>query len=74
MMKDHEGKMEQFASTGDAEAFRIAVDAAFAAKDYTAFIAAHTKYGITKYPSEEEFTAKATEKANKELIKTALTN
>jgi hypothetical protein len=73
-MGNREGKMAQFTNTGDFEAFRTLVDAAFAANDYDAFVAAHTQYNITKYPTEEEFTAKVTEKANRESIRTALEN
>lgn len=73
MVQNRKNIMAQL-STGDAEAFRTAVDAAFAANDYDAFVAAHTKYGVTKYPTQEEFTAKAAEKASKEKIKTALEN
>ena len=64
--------MPQFASTAEAQAFRTAVEKAITDKDYTAFVAAHTKYGITKYSTETEFNEMITRRANQEKIQTAL--
>lgn len=66
--------MRQFASTGAAEAFRTAVNTAITNNDYTAYVAANTKYDISKYMSKDEFTAMVTERTAQEKIKTALTN
>lgn len=74
MMGNRDGMMKQFTSTWEAEAFRTAVEKAIANKDYTAFVAAHTKYNITKYSTEAEFTEMLTRKATQEKIKTALEN
>ncbi len=64
--------MTQFASTEEAQAFRTAVEKATTDKDYTAFVVAHTKYGITKYSTEAEFNDMLTRRANQEKIQTAL--
>jgi hypothetical protein len=64
--------MPQFASTEEAAAFRTAVEKAITNKDYTAFVAAHTKYGITKYSTETEFIEMITRKTTQENIQIAL--
>ncbi len=64
--------MAQFASTEEAQAFRTAVEKAITDKDYTAFVAAHTKYWITKYSTETEFNEMLTRRAAQEKIQTAL--
>jgi len=72
MMGNRNGMMKQFTSTWEAQAFRTAVEKAITNKDYTAFVAAHTKYTITTYPTEAEFTDMLTRKATQEKIQTAL--
>jgi hypothetical protein len=64
--------MFQFASTAEAQTFRTAVEKAITDKDYTAFVAAHTNYGITKYSTETEFNEMITRRATQEKIQTAL--
>ena len=66
--------MQKFTSTWEAEAFRTAVDTAITNNDYTAFVAVHTKYSITKYQTQAEFTTMVTERATQKKIQTALTN
>ena len=58
--------MPQFANTEEATAFRTAVEKAIANNDYKAFVAAHTKYEITKYSTETDFTAMLTRRADAE--------
>jgi len=64
--------MQKFTSTWEAEAFRTAVETAITNNDYTAFVAAHTKYSITKYQTQAEFTTMVTERATQKKIQTAL--
>lgn len=64
--------MNQFASVEEAQAFRTAVEKAITDKDYTAFVAAHKKYGITRYSTESEFNDMITRRATQEKIQTAL--
>jgi len=71
-MGSGQNMMSQFASTQEAQAFRTALEKAITNKDYTAFVAAHTKYGITKYSTEAEFNEMLTRKATQEKIQTAL--
>ena len=42
--------------------------------DYTAYIAVNTKYNITKYITNNQFTAMAAQKANQQKILDALKN
>jgi hypothetical protein len=63
MMQNRKMPIHQFDNTGDATAFKTAVDAAITAKDYTAFKAAHTKYSIEFDMSEEDFVAMITRRA-----------
>jgi hypothetical protein len=72
MMRDRDDMMNKFATTGDAEAFRVAVDQAIVTSNYEAFVSAHTKYSITKYMTQEQFTKIATERANQEKSLAAL--
>lgn len=66
--------MQFFASTWDAQAYRTAVEKATTNNDYTAYVAANTKYSITKYMTKDEFAKMVTERATQEKIKTALLN
>ena len=72
MMRDYDGMKAKFTNTGDAEVFETAVNTAIANNDYTAFVAAHTKYSITKYMTKDQFTTMAAEMAKQAKIKTAL--
>ncbi len=67
--------MHQFENTKDAQAFRTAIDGAIAAKDYTAFKAAHTKYATDFYLSQEDFATmltRRTEATRRKSERTAL--
>ena len=63
MMQNKKIPMHQFENTKDAQAFRTAIDGAIAAKDYTAFKAAHTKYATDFYLSQEDFATMLTRRA-----------
>lgn len=64
--------MFSFASMAEAQAFRIAVEKAITDKNYPAFVAAHKKYGITRYSTESEFNDMLTRRANQEKVQAAL--
>jgi hypothetical protein len=55
MMGNRDGMMKLFANTGDAQAFKTAVENAIANKDFAAFTAVHTKYGITMNITQDQF-------------------
>jgi hypothetical protein len=74
MMGNRDGIMKKFANTGDAQAFRTAVENAMTNKDFAAFKAVHEKYGITMNITQDQFTEMITRKATQEKIQTALEN
>ncbi|MEI6672191.1 MAG: hypothetical protein WCL02_02260 [bacterium] len=55
MMGNRGGMMKLFANTGDAQAFKTAMENAIANKDFAAFQAVHTKYGITMNITQDQF-------------------
>ncbi len=73
-MRNHDNMMKKFASTGEAEAFKTAIEQSITNNDYTAYIAVNTNYNITKYLTKDQFTAMATEKAHQQKILDALKN
>jgi len=55
MMGNRGEMMKQFSNTGDAQAFTTAIELAISNKDFAAFTAAHTKYGITMNITQDQF-------------------
>ena len=72
IVRDRDDMMGKFTTTWDAQAFKTAIDTAMKNNDYTAFVAAHTKYSITKYMTKDQFTTMVVEMAKQAKIKTAL--
>lgn len=68
------GMMKLFANTADAQAFKTAMENAITNKDFAAFQAVHTKYGITMNTTQAEFNAMVVRRATQQEIQTALTN
>lgn len=66
--------MASFTNREEVQSFRTAVESAIEKKDYTAFKDAHTKYGISNIPTQDDFTAIIERRTNQEKIKTALEN
>jgi len=55
MMGNRDGMMKLFTNTGDAQAFKTAVENAVTNKDFAAFTAVHVKYGITMNITQDQF-------------------
>ncbi|MCX6823601.1 MAG: hypothetical protein NT085_00535 [candidate division SR1 bacterium] len=55
MMGNRGGMMKLFTNTGDAQAFKTAVENAITNKDFAAFTAVHVKYGITMNITQDQF-------------------
>lgn len=66
--------MFKFTNSGDAQAFKAAVEAAVTSNDYIEYVAANTKYWITKYMTNAQFTKRATAQAHKKQSDDALRN
>lgn len=66
MMRNQQMPMHQFENTEEAQAFRTAVEAAIEKKDYSAFKAAHTKYGVENIATEDEFNEMITRRSEAE--------
>lgn len=54
-MGNRDGMMKLFTNTGDAQAFKTAVENAITNKDFAAFTAVHVKYGITMNITQDQF-------------------
>lgn len=72
--KNNNDMMKKFSNTGDALAFKTAVDTAITNNDYSAFVVAHTKYSITQYLTKEQFTSMIAQKSAQDKINMAITN
>lgn len=68
MMGNRDGMMKLFTNTGDAQAFKTAVENAVANKDFTAFTAVHTKYGITMNITQDQFNEMIAVKAKMDAL------
>jgi len=72
MMGSRDGMMKLFANTGDAQAFKTAVENAMTNKDFAAFKAVHTKYGVTMKITQDQFNEMITRRATQEKIEVAV--
>lgn len=73
MMGNHWGMMKKFANTGDAQAFRTAVENAMTNKDFAAFKAVHVKYGITMNITQDQFNEMIAVKTEMDVLHTKIT-
>jgi len=73
MMGNRDGMMKLFANTGDAQAFKTAVENAMANKDFAAFQAVHTKYGITMNITQDQFNEMIAVKAKMDALHSKIT-
>ena len=55
MMGNRGNMMKNFTNTGEAQAFKTALENAITNKDFAAFQAVHTKYGITTNVTQDQF-------------------
>ncbi len=74
LMQNRGNMMKTFNSSWDAQAFRTAVNLAMTNNDYTAYVAANTKYNITSYMTQDQFTKIVSERAKQQQSLTALKN
>ena len=72
-MGNRDGMMKLFANTGDAQAFKTAVENAITNKDFAAFQAVHTKYGITMNITQDQFNEMIAVKAQMDALHSKIT-
>lgn len=68
MMGNRDGMMKLFANTGDAQVFKTAVENAMTNKDFAAFQAVHTKYGIPMKITQDQFNEMIAAKAEMDAL------